>query len=185
MIPQKNYYFALLCRPGDDAPTLKRAYRRIVKRTHTDANNGSEQYRVLFEAAVEAWEVLGDASKRKQYDAAREQWLLGLGAVWCQGCGEGLRLPEGEGLRCPVCKTPVEEPEPDPMPQSAWKSSFVEPLVESGVRIGGTVVDASEREAERLGRELVRQSAVLLSGLITSGFDIARQKLKRKGRLRR
>ena len=185
MIPQKNYYFALLCRPGDDAPTLKRAYRRIVKHAHADANTGSEQYRVLCEAAVEAWEVLGEATKRKEYDAARAQWLQRLGAVWCQGCGNGLRLPdEGEGLRCPICKTPVEELEPEPEPKSAWKSSVVEPLVESGVRIGGTVVDASEREAERLGRELMRQSAQLLSGLISSGFDVARQKLKRKGRLR-
>ena len=87
-------------------------------------------------------------------------------------------------MRCPICKTPVEELEPEPEPKSAWKSSVVEPLVESGVRIGGTVVDASEREAERLGRELMRQSAQLLSGLISSGFDVARQKLKRKGRLR-
>jgi uncharacterized membrane protein affecting hemolysin expression len=56
----------------------------------------------------------------------------------------------------------------------------VEPLVESGVRIGGTVLDASEREAERLGKELVQQSATLLSGLIVSGFDTARRKLNRK-----
>lgn len=173
MSPQKNYYFGLLCRPGDDADTLKSAYRKIVKRTHTDANGGSEQYRVLFEAAVEAWEVLGDASKRAQYNAAREQWLRERGAVWCQGCGEGLRLPKGEGLRCSHCKTPVPQ-------SSSWKSSIVEPLVESGVRIGGTVLDASEREAERLGKELVQQSATLLSGLIVSGFDTARRKLNQK-----
>jgi len=48
------------------------------------------------------------------------------------------------------------------------------------VRIGDTVLDASEREAERLGRELMRQSATLLSGLIVSGFDSARRRLKRK-----
>ena len=99
----------------------------------------------------------------------------------CEGCGEGLRLPNGNGLRCPLCKTPVEDLQPEPKPHSsAWKSSVVEPLVESGVRIGDTVLDASEREAERLGRELMRQSATLLSGLIVSGFDSARRRLKRK-----
>ena len=181
MIASKNYYLALMCRPGDDAETLKSAKRQIVKRTHSDANGGSEKYRVLFEAAIEAWEVLGDPIKREQYDAARKQWLSERGAVWCEGCGEGLRLPNGNGLRCPLCKTPVEDLQPEPKPHSsAWKSSVVEPLVESGVRIGDTVLDASEREAERLGRELMRQSATLLSGLIVSGFDSARRRLKRK-----
>jgi len=182
VIASKNYYIGLLCRPGDDAETLKSAYRSIVKRTHSDANEGSEKYRVLFEAAVEAWDVLGDPKKREQYDAARDQYLYERGAVWCEGCGEGLRVPNGKGLRCPLCKTPVEDSQPEPQPHSgAWKASVVEPLVESGVRIGDTVLDASEREAERLGRELVRQSATLLSGLIVSGFASARRRLKRKG----
>ena len=114
MIASKNYYLALMCRPGDDAETLKSAKRQIVKRTHSDANGGSEKYRVLFEAAVEAWEVLGDPIKREQYDAAREQWLSERGAVWCEGCGEGLRLPNGNGLRCPLCKTCLLYTSPSP-----------------------------------------------------------------------
>ena len=42
--------------------------------------------------------------------------------------------------RCPLCKTLIEDLQPEGKPHSgAWKASVVEPLVESGVRIGDTV----------------------------------------------
>ena len=42
--------------------------------------------------------------------------------------------------RCPLCNTLIEDLQPEGEPHSgAWKASVVEPLVESGVRIGDTV----------------------------------------------
>lgn len=182
MNPQKNYYRFLLCRPTDDHDTLKSAYRQIVRRTHADANNGSEEYRILFEHAVEAWKVLGEPKLRGEYDTERAQWLSDRGAIQCAGCGEALRVTAGAKQKCPICKQPVSNG------QSAWESNFVRPIVDSGRRIGDavldTVLDESEKEAERLGRELVQRSATALSGLILTGFERARRRLGRKGHSR-
>ena len=180
MNPQKNYYRYLLCRPTDDHETLKSAYRKIVRRTHTDANNGSEEYRILFEHAVEAWKVLGEPKLRGEYDAARAQWLSDRKAIQCAGCGEALRVTPGVKQNCPICKQVVSQ-ERTP----AWESTIVRPIVDSGRRIGDAVLDTalneSEKEAERLGREFVQKSATVLSGLILTGFERARRRLGRRG----
>jgi curved DNA-binding protein CbpA len=178
--PWKNYYGFLLCRPTDDQETLKSAYRKIVRRTHTDANDGSEEYRILFEHAVEAWKVLGDPKLRAEYDAERAQWMMDRQAIQCAGCGEALRVTPGARQNCPICKHPVSQ-ERTP----AWESNIVRPIVDSGRRIGDAVLDTvlneSEKEAERLGRELVEKSATVLSGLILTGFERARRRLGRRG----
>ena len=183
MNPQKNYYRFLLCRPTDDHDTLKSAYRQIVRRTHTDANDGSEEYRILFEHAVEAWKVLGEPKLRGDYATERAQWLSGRGAIQCAGCGEALRVTPGAKQNCPICKHVVSKEQ-----TPAWQSNFVRPIVDSGRRIGDavldTVLDESEKEAERLGRELVQKSATVLSGLILTGFERARRRLGRRGHSR-
>jgi len=177
--PQKPYYRFLLCRPTDDHETLKSAYRKIVRRTHTDANDGSDEYRILFEHAVEAWKVLGDPKLRAEYDVARAKWLMDRQAIQCAGCGEALRVTPGARQNCPICKQVVSQ-EWTPV----WDSNIVRPFVDSGRRIGDAVLDTvlneSEKEAERLGRELVEKSATVLSGLILTGFERARRRLGRR-----
>ncbi len=167
MNPQKNYYRFLLCRPTDDHDTLKSAYRKIVRRTHADANDGSEEYRILFEHAVEAWKVLGEPTLRGEYDVARAQWLSDREAIQCAGCGEALRVTPGARQNCPICKHLVSHER-----TAAWESNIVRPIVDSGRRIGDAVLDSvfneSEKEAERLGRDLVKKSATALSELILS-----------------
>lgn len=176
MNPQRNYYRVLMCRPSDGLEQIKSAYRQIAKRTHTDANQGSDEFRELFEAASEAWRVLGDPAKREAYETARSNWLLQMNAIQCAGCGEALRLSRvPKPQRCPICKSPLTTEA-----QSATGPVFYQPLIESGRRIGDTVLDASEQEAERLGRELVQQSAVLLSQVIVKGFERARRRFGRK-----
>ena len=183
MNPWKNYYGFLLCRPTDDQETLKSAYRKIVRRTHTDANDGSEEYRILFEHAVEAWKVLGDPKLRAEYDAERAQWMMDRRAIQCAGCGEALRVTPGARQNCPICKHAVSQ-ERSP----AWESNIILPIVDSGRRIGDAVLDTvlneGEKEAERLGRELVEKGATVLSGLILTGFERARRRLGRKGHSR-
>jgi curved DNA-binding protein CbpA len=175
MNPKRNYYRDLLSRVLDDEPTLKKNYRLIVRRTHSDTNQGSDEYTQMFQAAVEAWEILGNARVRAEYDEARRGWIASLGAVMCSGCGEALRIrTENRKQRCPLCKTVLTVSEEQSVP------SIVSPVVESGYRLGARILDATEDEAERLGRELIQRSAENLSRQLMQGFDFARQRLRRR-----
>ena len=53
--------------PSASASEIKAAYRALVKRHHPDAGGDAE--RIL--ALNAAWEVLGDADRRRRYDASR------------------------------------------------------------------------------------------------------------------
>ena len=92
-------------------------------------------------------------------------------------------MTPGAKQNCPICKHVVSKEQ-----TPAWQSNFVRPIVDSGRRIGDavldTVLDESEKEAERLGRELVQKSATVLSGLILTGFERARRRLGRRGHSR-
>lgn len=174
MNPQRNYYLDLLCPVSASTEELKSAYRIIAKRTHSDANQGSEEFRGFFEAAVEAWDVLGDPDKRAAWTLARQQWLAAVRAVQCPNCGSAVRLmADRRKQQCPLCKTALSAPEP------LGNSPFVRPLVDSGRRIGEVVLDTSQQEAERLGRELVQQGVLLLSKAIVTGFERARRRIGR------
>jgi len=66
----KDYYKTLGVEPEADADEIKRAYRRLARKYHPDVNkeSGSED---RFKEVGEAWEVLKDPDKRKQYDQLR------------------------------------------------------------------------------------------------------------------
>ncbi len=89
-------------------------------------------------------------------------------------------MTPGAKQNCPICKQVVSQ---ERIP--VWESTIVRPIVDSGRRIGDAVLDTalneSEKEAERLGRELVEKSATVLSGLTLTGFERARRSLGRRG----
>jgi len=66
----KDYYKALGVEPGASADDIKRAYRKLARKYHPDRNpeTGSED---RFKEIGEAYEVLKDPEKRKQYDQLR------------------------------------------------------------------------------------------------------------------
>ncbi len=65
---KRDYYEVLgVSRDADDA-ALKKAYRALAKKYHPDANPGDKEAEQKFKEASEAYSVLSDPEKRKQYD---------------------------------------------------------------------------------------------------------------------
>jgi len=52
-----------------DAGAIKSAYRKLAKKLHPDANKNDPKMAQRFAELNSAYEILGDAAKRKQYDA--------------------------------------------------------------------------------------------------------------------
>lgn len=65
---KRDYYEVLgVDRNADDA-ALKKAYRALAKKYHPDMNPGDKESEKKFKEASEAYAVLSDAEKRRQYD---------------------------------------------------------------------------------------------------------------------
>ena len=82
---KRDYYEVLgVSKDADDA-TLKKAYRKVAKKYHPDVNPGDAEAEKKFKEASEAYAVLSDPDKRRQYDqfghAAFEQGGGGAGGA--------------------------------------------------------------------------------------------------------
>lgn len=65
---KRDYYEVLgVDKTADDA-ALKNAYRKLAKKYHPDMNPGDKEAEAKFKEASEAYAVLSDADKRRQYD---------------------------------------------------------------------------------------------------------------------
>ncbi len=65
---KRDYYEVLgVSKDADDA-TLKKAYRQVAKKYHPDMNPGDQEAEKKFKEASEAYAVLSDPDKRRQYD---------------------------------------------------------------------------------------------------------------------
>ncbi len=89
MAPQRewfetDYYKVLGVSPQASDKELTRAYRKLAKQYHPDANPGAED---RFKEITAAYDVLGDAEKRKEYDEVRR--LGPVGNVFGGGGGNG------------------------------------------------------------------------------------------------
>ncbi|OUP67393.1 hypothetical protein B5F10_19140 [Anaerotruncus colihominis] len=67
----KDYYQILGVQPASGMDEIRRAYRRLAKQTHPDMNPDDPQAEERFKEVNEAWAVLGDVEKRKEYDRQR------------------------------------------------------------------------------------------------------------------
>jgi molecular chaperone DnaJ len=83
----KDFYRELGVSSDATADEIKKAYRKLAKENHPDANAGNAQAEQKFKAVSEAYGVLSDASKRKEYDEARRLF----------GGGGGFNFPGGGG----------------------------------------------------------------------------------------
>ena len=65
---KRDYYEVLGVSKSADDNELKKAYRALAKKYHPDVNPGDEKTEKLFKEASEAYAVLSDPEKRRQYD---------------------------------------------------------------------------------------------------------------------
>lgn len=64
----KDYYGVLGVKKEASADEIKKAYRKLALKHHPDKNPGDKKAEETFKEITEAYAVLSDAEKRKQYD---------------------------------------------------------------------------------------------------------------------
>ena len=83
----KDYYSVLGVPQGATEKEITRAYRKLAKEYHPDANPGNREAEEKFKEVSAANDVLGDAAKRKEYDEVRR--MVASGAYSAGGPGGG------------------------------------------------------------------------------------------------
>ena len=68
---QKDFYAVIGVNASATAEEIKKQYRRLAKQYHPDTNRGEAKAAERVKEISEAYTVLGDAAKRKQYDEMR------------------------------------------------------------------------------------------------------------------
>ena len=63
-----DYYKVLGVAKNASAEEIKKAYRKLALKYHPDRNQGDKESEEKFKEANEAYAVLSDQEKRKQYD---------------------------------------------------------------------------------------------------------------------
>jgi molecular chaperone DnaJ len=80
---EKDYYKALGVSKTAKPADIKAAYRKLARKYHPDANKGDASAEERFKEISEAYSVLSDDKRRKEYDEARSLF------------GSGFRVPTG------------------------------------------------------------------------------------------
>ena len=82
---KKDYYGILGVDKSASQDEIKKAYRKLALKYHPDRNPDNKEAEEKFKEAAQAYEVLSDKGKRKQYDQFGHSGVEGMGA----GTGPG------------------------------------------------------------------------------------------------
>jgi molecular chaperone DnaJ len=91
---EKDYYKALGVSKGASPEEIKKSYRKLARKYHPDANKGDSSAEERFKEISEAYTVLSDEKRRKEYDDARS--LFGGGARMPGSSGGGYPFDLGD-----------------------------------------------------------------------------------------
>lgn len=83
---QKDFYAVLGVDKKATDDDIKKAYRKLARKLHPDANPGDQAAEAKFKDVGEAYSVLSDSEQRQQYDAIRS---MGAGARFTGAGGPG------------------------------------------------------------------------------------------------
>ncbi len=86
---EKDFYRELGVASGASNDEIKKAYRKLARELHPDANPGDPKAEARFKTVSEAYGVLSDETKRKEYDETRALFAGGGGAGFPGGFGSG------------------------------------------------------------------------------------------------
>jgi molecular chaperone DnaJ len=92
---EKDYYKALGVAKDASQADIKKVYRKLARELHPDKNPGDAQAEARFMEVSEAYDVLSDPTKRKEYDEARS--LFGAGNFGGFGNNYGAGRARGDG----------------------------------------------------------------------------------------
>jgi molecular chaperone DnaJ len=73
----KDFYQVLGVSKDASAAEIKKAYRKLARAHHPDSNQGDAAAEERFKSISEAYSVLSDADKRKEYDEQRAYFASG------------------------------------------------------------------------------------------------------------
>src|SRR5689334_9911585 len=90
---EKDFYRELGVASGATQDEIKKAYRKLARELHPDANPGDARAEARFKSVSEAYGVLSDEKKRREYDETRSLFAGGAGGF--RGGGQG--FPGGFG----------------------------------------------------------------------------------------
>jgi molecular chaperone DnaJ len=79
MATNKDYYAVLGVSASASQDEIKKQYRKLAAKHHPDKNQSDPKAADRFKEISEAYQVIGDAEKRKQYDQMRQLGAFGGG----------------------------------------------------------------------------------------------------------
>lgn len=86
---EKDYYAVLGVPKTATAEEIKKAYRKLARQYHPDSNQGDTVKEAKFKEVSEAYDILSDTKRRKEYDEARTLFGSGVGGQRPGGGGSG------------------------------------------------------------------------------------------------
>ncbi len=89
---EKDYYAALGVSEKATAKEISKAYKKLARQLHPDANPGNDAAEERFKEVSAAYDVIGDDDKRKSYDEVRHMGPM-AGGMFGGGGGPG----QGQG----------------------------------------------------------------------------------------